>query len=268
MTAQTCSRASCDGVAEYGCLGLCRTHYRHRAKQYPSVDPAVVTDHIAALRAASLTWHHISELTGLARNTLSRIATQRYVCADTAAAILAVPIPRRPYLAGLADNAKVSAIGTRRRLQGLSALGWDHQTVSTATGIDGDRLARLKRIDAACGFCTVREARRVDEVFQRLQMITPPKSRAGSRSRHFARVNGWPLPLAWDEDTIDDPNSLPHTGSGADDFADLIADHRYLGRDDRDIARRLGLKLDTLQQRLRRAGIERTGAPAVERAAS
>jgi len=168
----------------------------------------------------------------------------------------------------VADAARVDATGTRRRLRALVAAGWPNVTLAAEMGYPKAVFSCL--LADGQGLVAAVTARRVQELFTRLQLATPPDIAALRRSRLRGCRHGWPPPLAWDEDSIDDPDTQPHVG-GREDFADIVADHRYLGRDDREIARRLGLKLDTLQARLRRAGIPRSdlpGFPNCERRAS
>lgn len=254
-----CRRPRCAKSAQIGHRGLCRPHYAaHTAANRP-VPAAPIAAHVARLRAAGLGWQRLQDLTGLSFTALRRVDRRRYVLPETARKILAIPVPDIPALA-VADGALVDATGTRRRLQALIAAGWTNLDLADAMGYHKAQFGRYLLTDRHGCTVTAGTARRAAEVFTRLQLLTPPDTAASRRSRLRAARRGWPPPLAWDEDTIDNPCSQPHTSPNSnddDEFAAIIADHRALGRYDREIAARMGVHLDTLQTRLRRAGIPR-----------
>lgn len=77
-------------------------------------------------------------------------------------------------------------------------------------------------------------ARLVRRLYDRLSMTPAPASRGATRARNDARRKGWFPPLAWDDDTIDDPVAVPcllPPVEGSDPAADewaiqhLMADH-------------------------------------------
>lgn len=254
-----CRRPRCAKSAQTGHRGLCRPHYIAYTAANRPVPAAPIAAHVARLRAAGLGWQRLHDLTGLSFTALRRVDRRAYVLPETARKILAVPVPQIPALA-VAGGARVDATGTRRRMQALIAAGWTNLDLAAEMGYHRSQFARYILDDQPGGTVTAATARRAAEVFARLQLATPPDSVASRRSRLRAARRGWPPPLAWDEDTIDNPCSQPHTSPNSnddDEFAAIIADHRALGRYDREIAARMGVHLDTLQTRLRRAGIPR-----------
>ena len=67
----------------------------------------------------------------------------------------------------------------------------------------------------------------------------------------------WPPPLAWDDDTIDDPNELPDCGTRRRlSFDEQYLELRDLGYSDSDIAHRLGIKPKSLERQLFRYGLK------------
>lgn len=100
----------------------------------------------------------------------------------------------------------IDATGTQRRIQALMALGWRAVDIATECGwVTGEavhellkRRSYVERTTAA----TVRAA------YDRLSMTPGPSS----LTRRRAARNGWPPPLAWDDDGLDDPDAQPYVG--------------------------------------------------------
>ena len=245
---------------------LCHSHYeQHRTRQkaygrwevvYVDAEPARM--HIKELQAAGLGLRRIAELAGVNRKTLQWITTGRsergsgpsfQVHRDNAAKVLAVEVPDTAHESA-ADHQLVPAIGTVRRLQALVANGHPRSALAALLGIAPGNATRL--FDAATERITAATARKVDGLFNELE-TTPGHS---SRARNEGARNGWPLPLEWDADTLDDPAAeAPQPVPVKVGFDVLYRELRDLGYSDSDIARREGIQPDSLYQRLRRLGI-------------
>lgn len=251
-----CVRApKCRRPAHPGHRGMCRPHYDQFRAANPPVPAGPVASHVTRLRAAGLGWQRIAELTGVSFACLRHLPAQRYVLSENAARILAVPIPPVAHQLA-ADGALVDATGTRRRIQALVAAGWPNLILADEMGYHPAQFGRGLLDDTASEWVRASVARRAVDVFNRLHMATPPDTLASRRSRLRGRRRGWAPPLAWDDDTIDNPDATPNLGdTGRVDFAAIIADHRYLGRTDDQIARTLGMKPSSLQRQLQRHGI-------------
>jgi hypothetical protein len=96
-------------------------------------------------------------------------------------------------------------------------------------------------------------ARKVEALFNELQTIPGPSQRA----RNDGARNGWEVPLAWDDTDLDhfavDFNPPePQPVDAPLRFEELYAELRYLGYSDQEIARREGIEVESLHQRLRR----------------
>lgn len=94
----------------------------------------------------------------------------------------------------------------------------------------------------------------MEALFDELQTIPGPSQRA----RNDGARNGWEVPLAWDDAELDHfaVDLDPPTPAAADatiGFDELYAELRYLGYSDHEIARREGIELEALHQRLRRS---------------
>jgi transcriptional regulator with XRE-family HTH domain len=248
--------------------GLCNFHYNKLRKhlrargQFESVYvPNTATlNHIAVLRAAGVGWPRLAELTGLSRMTLDHLVDpgRTMVFRRTEAAVLAIPIPVA-HSAQLADGAKVPIVGSRRRLRGLARAGYSQDDICRRLGLAEGMSSMSKLFSGSQLKITASNARRIAALFAELELVPGPSQRAV----RDAKRKGWPHPLEWDEDTIDDPAAEPHAPLRAapplergrpipDDFAEIVAEHRELGRTDNDIAQRLGIKLGTLQSRMQR----------------
>jgi hypothetical protein len=113
---------------------------------------------------------------------------------------------------------RAPAIGSRRRLQALQALGYGRTRLATELGyVNAGAIAYLMSNKSQ----TVTQAvdRRVREVYDRLSMLPPPTGAGPTRARTWARRRGFAVPLAWDDNTIDDPSARPHGNYAQDDHA-------------------------------------------------
>jgi len=120
----------------------------------------------------------------------------------------------------------IDATGTARRLQALAALGHRYEDVAALLQVGK---SRARDLTVRHGDLVHRDtAAAVAAVYDELSMVLGPSS----RSRVLAANRGWPPPLAWDDDAIDDPAAGPHLGAAskrADDAVDEVAVHRATG---------------------------------------
>ena len=165
----------------------------------------------------------------------------------------------------------VDSTGVLRRLQALRRLGWSLRDLGAELGMSG------QRVDQLTGLIHVDLQRRIVEMYERLSMTHGPSPRAA----RYAEKRGWPPPLAWDDDEIDNPDARPRSvvrdesWVHVDDVAveETISGNRRphlsreerrevvrrmdaSGKDQREIAMRLGVKVNTaerLRHRVREA---------------
>ena len=71
-------------------------------------------------------------------------------------------------------------------------------------------------------------ARRMAAVYDRYAMTVPPASGAVTQTRDRAAAKGWPPPLAWDDEDLDNPTALP---KGLLNRADYCKAGRHLKTD-------------------------------------
>lgn len=97
----------------------------------------------------------------------------------------------------------VPAIGSRRRLQALTAIGYTYADLATMLGFDAKSVAaeskRRERIPAV-------NADRVASLYESLKGTVGPSNRARAGAR---RHNMFP-PSAWEGLDMDDPDAVPH----------------------------------------------------------
>lgn len=166
------------------------------------VDAQPAREHIRHLQAADMGYRRVAELAGVGRVTVQKILGGRArIDRDVAAKILAVragsPAPARV----------VDATGTQRRLQALVALGWNQNRLAERLGILPSNFTGLIRGKWPKVHCRTADA--VAALYDELSMTVPPPSRSANVARTAARKAGWLPPLAWDEDTIDNPAAKP-----------------------------------------------------------
>lgn len=172
----------------------------------------------------------------------------------------------RPSTADLAAGATLDACGTARRIRALVAIGWSQTKLADRIGMT---LAPLNSI--ALGKqtrVTARVHRDVAAVYDELWNTPPtPADRwdatSITRAKKVATAHGWPPPMAWDDDLIDDPTAIAEgtragqprpigTGVDADDITWWL-EHEPLATPEQ-IGHRFGLTRDAIRATLARAG--------------
>lgn len=187
---------------------------RYRAACYGlptgKTDAAPARAHIRALMADGVGFKTIAALAGVPTSTVSSILYGRpNICKpykrisdDTAARILAV----RPDIRHVSRYHIIDSTGTLRRLQALAAIGWSQAELGARLNIKQQNLSVLMTQPR----CSVGFARKVQALYDRLWDQRPVgrdkwETAAITKARKHAERKGWLPPLAWDDDTIDDP---------------------------------------------------------------
>ncbi|MFM9373204.1 helix-turn-helix domain-containing protein [Streptomyces sp. Da 82-17] len=168
-----------------------------RPRQIPAGQAA---DHVRALLGRGLTVTQIGRESGLQPSTIRRLVNgQTTILAVNAAKVLAVPLDVRPSLGD------VPAVGAIRRVRALYALGHLNHVIAAEAGISRDAVCHL----AAGDWATLKVGADdgVRAAYDRLSMTTG----TSWKTRRLAERKGWAPPLAWDDDSIDDPDALPQT---------------------------------------------------------
>lgn len=213
---------------------------------------ALVRGHGLSLRgiadAAGISAYVVSDLNRGLKAKVSR-ETERKLLAVTAEHVLG-----RPNAEGFVPN-----IGGRRRIQALMAMGWRHQDLTPMLGINTGNI-----IHQQGDWFTKRKHDAIKDLYDRLWDKRGP---ATTLSINRVIKAGYAPPLAWDDDTIDDPNARPDLGArvyaqgvapaGAVRRADaIVEDVEFLvnsGSTWHEILDRLGSTSEALEQALHRA---------------
>lgn len=157
---------------------------------------------------------------------------------------------KRRYLAHR-SSLRHDSIGVERRLRALVAIGYDNNDLARETGLDPTWISKLLNNPRT----RVNEHTRdnVVKVYDRLSMTPGPSQRARDR----ARRHGWVPPLAWDDETIDDPATQPQVGrKRAVLFVERFTELRELGYSDLEILGRMQIHPESLLRQLDRYGIK------------
>jgi len=189
------------------------TQKRDRARRlqaygrpYPhKVDAKPARNHTKKLIKNGMTISAIARAAGLSHPAIARLIgtgkqqPSKQILNTTADQILTIG-PTTPHTPG-----HVSALGTIRRIQALTAIGYPLQTQGRLARINPDKprhILEQQQTDAET-------AQAITKLFTRIQLTPAPPSRQATQARNTARRNGWLPPLCWDEDKMDDAT---HTG--------------------------------------------------------
>lgn len=196
---------------------------RSRRKAYgtwqPYVDATPVRAHVRSLMSRGIGWRHTADIAGVPKATVNQLLyglpgrgrkPPTRVRQHTADRLLAVQFDT----ALLADGALVDATGTWRRVRALVAVGWPKVHIARALGSRGQGLQlQDTKVQAAT-------ARKVSDLYDAWWNADPAAhgvdGRQAVRARAYARERGWPPPMAWDDDALDDPAAEPHGPASSD----------------------------------------------------
>jgi uncharacterized protein YerC len=220
----------CDPTHKHGATGTCYQKHRcrcadcraHRAKQERDreararngelqefVNAIITVPRIMQLMREDWTYADIEAVSGVSVPTISRImrgVTVR-VERETADALLGTH-PKMRHRAP--EPRKTDATGTVRRIRALVAVGWTFWAISARAGHAKTWAYNITRSTVVTATTRDLIARLYDEMWNTLPpRDTAVEKQSYTRSRGIAVKNGWASPLAWDDDTIDDPDAEP-----------------------------------------------------------
>jgi transcriptional regulator with XRE-family HTH domain len=187
---------------------------RRRLNGVPSFVPAApALAHIQKLRDQGMGWRRVAEAAGVSNSAIQQLLhevggrpVKVKLRPDIAAAILGVRLD-------LADSADVDSTGTARRLEALMANGWSRPALEAAVGLSVTAQLNARRGNPVTVATRNLVARRYEELWDTCPPAeTPMERRAIVRTSNLAKRRGWPPPMAWDDDTIDNPKARPQIG--------------------------------------------------------
>jgi hypothetical protein len=160
-----------------------------------------VSDHIRQLEQAGMSSTSIWKAAGISRTLFYYIRNVRYPRCRivTARAVLAVQAADC-ISANVTPTQWVSGVGTRRRIRALMAIGWSHQEMRARSGA-----LTAVTLNQRGDLVTRAMYDRIAALYDDLSMTPGPSARTRAR----AVAAGYPPPLSWDDDAIDDPAACP-----------------------------------------------------------
>lgn len=174
------------------------------------VDAEAVRTHVRYLQQHGLSATSIASAAGISPYTIWYLFNgdprrNRPPARQTTATIAELLLAVQPH-AVIPAVGYLNSTGTQRRLQALIALGWSAQQIDTRLGVPFGRTHEILLAPRVKG----RTARAVRALYASLSESTPDGDKAGiTRARNWAARQGWAPPIAWDDDTIDDPTAEP-----------------------------------------------------------
>lgn len=151
--------------------------------------------HIDRLCAEGWTMARVAKAAGLD----VQLVHQRCATMHKAKVARILMVNRAVLYATAEDDDYVPAIGARRRIQALHAIGWKGTDIM-ARSSTASRAAKPDRL-----FVTAHTWRTIRDAYDRLSMNPGTSTQTLNRARRA----GWPPPLCWDDDDIDDPRAEP-----------------------------------------------------------
>jgi hypothetical protein len=162
-----------------------------------------IRTHLHELLRAETSLRGIAEVAGIPVTVVARVANGRQptVTRRIATALLEVTtadLTRRPNPAGF-----VPKVGAVRRIRALQAIGHCARDIAAATNLTERDVYLI--VNQAGRWITQARWDAVTDAYDRLSM-TPGHS---AKARAIAAAAGYPQPLAWEEEAIDDPTAGP-----------------------------------------------------------
>lgn len=210
-----CRKQECRDANAAAVRDLRRKKYYGTSTNH-QVDATPVREHLEKLMGMGWGTRAITRETGISATVISSIIygkkgiKSKNVREVTAATLLAFnpPFTREPRQG--TSTAQVDATGSQRRLQALVALGFSLNWLAEYAGYGRSYFKQVLLQDKI----GMDRARAVTEVYERLWNKkplpeTPEQKSSVTKAKAHARKNGWPPPMAWDDDKIDDPKHRP-----------------------------------------------------------
>lgn len=193
------------------------------------VDAEPVREHLRGLMERGMGRRQITAQAQTSDGTMAKLfgygkrEPSKRITRDLAERLLAVRF-------ALADGQRVSGLGTARRLQALVALGYSQAYLAGRLDMTASNFTPLAHGRRGV---LVGTANRVRDLYDELSMKVPPANtrrerQSVSRARNFAKAHGWPPPLSWDDERIDDPDYHPRKWSGGKRGLDHAVVQRFL----------------------------------------
>ena len=209
-----------------------------------------VVRHVRSLRETGATLREIADAADVSLPSLSGVLHHKgktAILASLAEKILSTTSPLKQPPERLPEAAVVSAVGSRRRIQALTVIGWSQGEIAELAGMSIRTVWELSTRDREG--VLVRYHLAVSRVYDALWDKEPPAVTVGQRTaikkrRKAAGARGWAPPMAWDDADLDDPDATPQIAPpGADD---IRMEMYRQGMTDRQIAKETGANREAI----------------------
>jgi hypothetical protein len=198
-----------------------RRHHKHarvnrQLGRSPFTSPAEAQAHLRELHQ-TMSWKTLVTATDVELSNLILIYNghRTKIRHETHAKIMAVQAPTQ------GDRGQYLGVtGSTRRVQALSCIGHSYTAIADAADTARNRILSIANGRQP----TIRRAlaERIDTAYQQLAFAPPPQNKFTSRTRNFARTNGWRDPQWWEDmGRIDDPNFDPDSADAELGFREL-----------------------------------------------
>jgi hypothetical protein len=187
------------------------------------VDSQPARTHVLELLADGASVRAIAECAGVAPSVVSRLHLARQGKLQRAVAARIIRVTMADVHARALATGFVPKVGAVRRVQALLVMGWRHEDITaamlTANPAVGTRSQMVQHQTGQWIARTTADA--VRAAYDQLAMRPGPSA----KTRRLAAKYGYAPPLAWDDDTIDDPAAKPlhqlkdEHGTGVDQAA-------------------------------------------------
>jgi hypothetical protein len=215
-----------------------RDYARWRARQIaygrwrPWAEVTAVREHVRTLKQAGGSDRAIAQAAGVSTATVHRLQHGRAPGCPEARSRVSVVVGGRLLAVTPAAvktaAARRDAVGARRRLRALTAMGHPGVSLAAYLGVPAATIWNLLSGRTATVSPSLDTA--VRRLYERTWNLTPPERtgaerRAVAAARARAAECGWPAPMGLDDDRIDDPAYQPHSrwrpasGTGVADAA-------------------------------------------------
>jgi hypothetical protein len=181
----------------------------------PFVDAEPVREHLRQVNAAGMSYMAICERLGLAQNSSLQYlmwgrgayGPGQQVRRETAELILSY----WPSLEDYPDGARIDATGTRRRVEALAVRGWARHFIAERVAMNDGNFRKAVNRNRVTAKLARGVAAAYDELWDKDPLEHGVPLSSVTRVRADATRLGFLSPLAWDDDTIDDPAAIPQT---------------------------------------------------------
>lgn len=209
-----CYIEDCDRI--HHAQGLCSIHYGRQRKaalragrwESVEVDAAPFKERIRQFLDLGYTYAMLEALTGIERHTFSRalLRDRKVVIEDNSEKLNRVPLLPlwQIWRRDLGCDYKVPSYLASRRVRALMAVGYTTTYIAQETGLTNRTIGRLAHQEKECDFIMRSNLVKIAEVYDRLWDQKPPTPHHRSLLTKYIE---WPLPIEWDDDELDHPDT-------------------------------------------------------------